>query len=239
MPTRRFSGGIDPAGAGHDLVGDHDAARVGLLEARDHPQQRRLAAARRPEHRHQLAALDLEVQLADGLDRAERLRQAAHPHVAHTGATSGSSTQAGAAGDASTSPPPARPDILIISATGSRPTSTIRSAGSAAVLEERLGGGLPDGDGERVAAERPQEQRGGQLLHHLHEDEQRGRDEAGAEQRHVHAREHVEAVGAEPAGGVVELARDAQQARLDRAPGEGEEANDVGVEESDHCAGEQ
>ena len=55
----------------------------------------------------------------------------------------------------------------------------------------------------------------------------------------MHAREHVEAVGAEPAGGVVELARDAHQARLDRAPGEGEEANDVGVEESDHCAREQ
>ena len=71
------------------------------------------------------------------------------------------------------------------------------------------------------------------------EDEQRGRDEPGAQQRHVHAREHVEAVGAETARRVVELARDAQEARLDRAPGEGEEANEVGVEESDHGAGEQ
>ena len=55
----------------------------------------------------------------------------------------------------------------------------------------------------------------------------------------MHPREHIEAVGAEPPRGVVELSRDSQQARLNRTPGEREEANEVGVEESDHCAREE
>ena len=63
--------------------------------------------------------------------------------------------------------------------------------------------------------------------------------EARPQQRHVHAREHVEAVGAQAAGGLVELARHPQEARLDRAPGEGEEANEIRVEESDHRAREK
>ena len=51
-----------------------DAAARGLLEARDHAQRRRLAAARRPEHREELALVDLERDGVDGDDRVEALR---------------------------------------------------------------------------------------------------------------------------------------------------------------------
>ena len=45
-------------------------ARVGLLEAGDHAQRRRLAAARRAEQRQQLARLDVEADVAHGVDLA-------------------------------------------------------------------------------------------------------------------------------------------------------------------------
>ena len=47
--------------------------RVGMLEARDHPQGRRLAGAGRAEHREELAVADLEVDAGhrdDGFARA-------------------------------------------------------------------------------------------------------------------------------------------------------------------------
>ena len=58
--------------------------------------------------------------------------------------------------------------------TGSSPTATISSAGSAAISKRDVLGGLPHRDRERVAAERAQQRGRGQLLHHLDEHEQRG-----------------------------------------------------------------
>ena len=50
------------------LAADDDAAGGRLLEAGDHAQHRRLAAARRPEEGDELAALDVEVEvLHDGV----------------------------------------------------------------------------------------------------------------------------------------------------------------------------
>ena len=46
----------------------------GLLEAADHAQGRRLAAAGRTEQAEELAVLDLEVDVVDGDHVAERLR---------------------------------------------------------------------------------------------------------------------------------------------------------------------
>ncbi len=62
-----------------DLVGaldQHLPARR-LLEAGDHAQSRRLAAAARPEHREELAAGDLQVDVVDRREVAEALRDRA------------------------------------------------------------------------------------------------------------------------------------------------------------------
>src|SRR5690606_13004535 len=56
-------GAVDP---------DPPAARP--LEAGDHPQRGRLAAAARPEQREELAAVDREIEAADGRQLAEALR---------------------------------------------------------------------------------------------------------------------------------------------------------------------
>ena len=55
------------------LAVEEDLALGRLLEARDHPQRRRLAAPRRPEQREELAALDREVEV---VDRGRRRRTA-------------------------------------------------------------------------------------------------------------------------------------------------------------------
>ena len=52
-----------------------DASLGGLLEAADHPQRRRLATARWPEEREEVAALDVERDVVDGDDVVEALRQ--------------------------------------------------------------------------------------------------------------------------------------------------------------------
>ena len=62
--------------ARHVLAAEEDLAGVGLLEARDHAQGRRLARARGPEHREELAAGDLEVDMVDGDDVAVGLPDA-------------------------------------------------------------------------------------------------------------------------------------------------------------------
>ena len=75
MPTRRRSGGTQaplPATGAVEL----DRAGVWRLEAGDQAQQRRLAAAGGAEERDELAALDAELRVVDGLDRAEPLRDA-------------------------------------------------------------------------------------------------------------------------------------------------------------------
>src|SRR6266542_1704057 len=56
--------------ARHVLAADEDAAGVGLLEARDHPEGRGLAAAGRTEEREELGGPDLQAQLTDGIDLA-------------------------------------------------------------------------------------------------------------------------------------------------------------------------
>ncbi len=56
------------------LAGDHDLAGVGRLEPRDHAQQRRLAAAARPEQRRQRAALDRDRDVVERHEVPEPLR---------------------------------------------------------------------------------------------------------------------------------------------------------------------
>ena len=50
----------------HDPVADPDLAFADLLEPREHPERRRLAAARRSHEDHELAVLDLEIEILDG-----------------------------------------------------------------------------------------------------------------------------------------------------------------------------
>ena len=54
-------------------VGDQDPTRVGLLEPRDHPQQRRLAAAARAQQRRQRAVRHLDRDVVQGDEVAELL----------------------------------------------------------------------------------------------------------------------------------------------------------------------
>ena len=67
MPMRRASGSTQAPAPGDRPPGDPHGARVGALEAGDHPQQRRLARAARAEHREEAAALEPQV---DAVDRA-------------------------------------------------------------------------------------------------------------------------------------------------------------------------
>src|SRR6185436_6186681 len=72
----------DPAlanvGVGCVLAVEEDGARVGHLEAGDDAQQRRLARARRPEQRDQLAGGDVETEVVADDGGAEALLQVAH-----------------------------------------------------------------------------------------------------------------------------------------------------------------
>src|SRR5205814_257555 len=64
---------VAPVGrrAGHVLAVDDDRAGVGPVEAGHEPQRGRLAAARRPEQREELALLELEVDRVERDDRPE------------------------------------------------------------------------------------------------------------------------------------------------------------------------
>ena len=70
----------DVAARGLELVdaaiADPDLAGVERLEAGEQPQQRRLAAARRPEQHETLARLDVEIDAVDRVVRAEPFRHA-------------------------------------------------------------------------------------------------------------------------------------------------------------------
>src|SRR6266496_3420418 len=70
--------------ARHVLAADEDATGVGLLEARDHPEGRGLAAAGRTEEGEELGGPDLQAHLTDGIDLtldavAEALGHAVEP----------------------------------------------------------------------------------------------------------------------------------------------------------------
>ena len=65
----------------HVLAGEPDRAFVGRLEARDHAQRRRLAGARRPEHREELARGDVEVHRGDRDDVSVAFGQASDADV--------------------------------------------------------------------------------------------------------------------------------------------------------------
>ena len=72
-----LEGHPDPAslrqGTDDRAAADKDIALIRFEHTRDHPQQHRLAAARRPEHRDYLAGLDDERQAVGGSHRAEDL----------------------------------------------------------------------------------------------------------------------------------------------------------------------
>jgi hypothetical protein len=59
--------------AGHVFVPDHDATRIGRLESGDDAQQRRLAAAARPEQRRERAVRDLDPDIVECREVTEAL----------------------------------------------------------------------------------------------------------------------------------------------------------------------
>src|SRR5581483_9132415 len=66
----------------HGPVAEVDGTRVGNLEAGDHPQRRRLAAAARSEERNDLAVVHVQREAADrrGARAGVRLREVLEPH---------------------------------------------------------------------------------------------------------------------------------------------------------------
>ena len=66
-----------------DLVADPQRAVGDLLEPGDHPQARRLAAARRPDEHHELAVADLEVEVRHGGHVAVLLEHVIERHGRH------------------------------------------------------------------------------------------------------------------------------------------------------------
>jgi len=70
------------------LAVDENPPRGQILEPGDQPQQRRLAAARRPDEDGELAVLDVEIDVIDDVHRAERLAHRLQLDGAHRRLTS-------------------------------------------------------------------------------------------------------------------------------------------------------
>src|SRR5262249_22061393 len=64
------------ARSAHEAAVEQDLARGRGLEPGDDPQERGLAAAARPDHRNEAAALDLDIEAAKTLELAEPFAQA-------------------------------------------------------------------------------------------------------------------------------------------------------------------
>ena len=75
---------------GEILPVEQDAASIGQVEARDHAQERRLAASGRPEQREEFPRVDREAHAVDGSERAETARHVPDLEERHFGASSGS-----------------------------------------------------------------------------------------------------------------------------------------------------
>ncbi len=126
--------GADPATAGDDLAGDLDLALVGAVEPGDQAQRGRLAAAAGADDQQDLAGRDLEVELAQRLDLAIALADAAQAQLGSGLCRHGACSQRGGVGGCAH-----RGHLLVTMftsrATGSRPTSTMASAGTAAPVQ--------------------------------------------------------------------------------------------------------
>ena len=82
-----------------DAIADAEGAAGDLLEAGDHPQAGRLAAARRPDEDHELAVTDLEIKVLDGVKIAVHLVDVFERHGRHgETSTPGRSSRALASG---------------------------------------------------------------------------------------------------------------------------------------------
>ncbi len=67
----------------HVLAVDQDLPAGDVLESGDQAQQRRLAAAGRPDEDHEGAVLDLQVGILDDVDRSERFPDSLQRDLAH------------------------------------------------------------------------------------------------------------------------------------------------------------
>ncbi len=72
----------------HDPVADEDPAARDLLEAGEHPERRRLAAAGRPDEHEELAVLDLDHEIVDRARLVELLRNVVERDGCHQGRAS-------------------------------------------------------------------------------------------------------------------------------------------------------
>ena len=94
-------------------------------------------------------------------------------------------------------------------------------------------------DGQGVEIERPDQQGGGQFLHHVDKHHQGGGEQGTAHQRPVNGAQRGEGATPQAARGFVHRGADFSQARFDRLQGDRQEANQIGKNQRGHRPGEQ
>ena len=176
------------AGVAEHPLAEPDRAAVGVLEAAEQAQQRRLAAARGAEDRGEAAGGDLEVEAGEHDRAAERLAQAGDGERcrrAHHRSSAGRHDAAEAAGQ------------QVGGQGGDRDHQG--SVGGGRSVGERSGLG-PELRRQRLGADRRQQQGRGQLGDGGEEDQRRGGAEAGQDARQGDPQQRPQRSAAERAG---------------------------------------
>ena len=155
----RSSGGTRSAGGGHDAVADRDLAAVDLIEAGDQAQQRRLAAAGRPEHGEEFAVARRRSKPGRARGTAPNALRDAVDRQSRHGSTPVRQAMARTAGSTS------------MRASSRRATVSVATRGGVGRIAALLEG--EHDDAERLDAGRPEQRRDRQLVEGGEEDEQR------------------------------------------------------------------
>ena len=87
---------------------------------------------------------------------------------------------------------------------------------------------VEDAHGERVPTERPRDQRDRHFLHDIDEDQNRGGEQAGAQQRYMHLAHRCAPADAQTDGSFVEAVRHALQTAFDWIETDGKKSRHVG-----------
>ena len=214
----RRSGGTDAAGDDISRVVHLDGAFGRIDEARDHPQRRRLAAARGAEQRDELALLQRQVDVVDHRDRAVALGQTLEVQLLHQVRLSMKS----------------RPSTLHPGQHhGGRHEQQHHAHGRQDLVPALLAQ-IERQHRDHARLGPGQEHGGGELARRQHEGEDPGAEQRLLQQRRHHPPQHHQPVAAEDAHGLLELRIDAADAEPTVDEGDRQEAGDEG-DHDDHA----